>query len=167
MLNRTHGQSIAAAQSHRSYRTAAAQSGAASEMMDTEDGVRFGSRCGDARSIGGDACPVASDVLAELDAAATAATPAATSPLCLFTSLTEAYVEGHVLFLRAALRHAPALAGVPLYVLDQSLPAAARARVAAAHAATRWVTRHNQTAKDVATVTKVRCRACVPNGGPC
>ena len=97
--------------------------------MDLEDGVRFGSLC--LNAAGGSRCPVASDVLETLDAAAAATEAPAASPLCLFTSLTEAYVEGHVVFAKAALRHAPALRqrSIPMHILDQSLSESGRARV--------------------------------------
>ena len=140
----------------RSLGGAAAVAGAAA--MDLEDGVRRGSLClDDGGDVTGARCPVAADVLATLDAVAAnaSAEPAPAAPLCLFTSLTEAYVEGHVLFMRAALRHAPELASraVPMYVLDQALSDGARARVTATYRWTRWVERP-AAPKDVATVTK-------------
>ena len=135
---------------------AAAVAGAAA--MDLEDGVRRGSLClEDGGAVTGARCPVAADVLTTLDAVAAnaSAEPAPAAPLCLFTSLTEAYVEGHVLFMRSALRHTPELASraVPMYVLDQALSDGARARVTATYRWTRWVERP-AAPKDVATVTK-------------
>ena len=122
--------------------------------MDLEDGVRFGSLC--LNAAGGSRCPVASDVLETLDAAAAATEAPAASPLCLFTSLTEAYVEGHVVFAKAALRHAPALRqrSIPMHILDQSLSESGRARVSAAYSPTIWIHRQASTAKDVGSVTK-------------
>lgn len=137
-------------------------------MMDLEAGVRLGSLCSDTDDRGGpNTCPTASSVLEELDrAASTAANSAAESssrmaPLCLFTSLTDAYVEGHEVFMRSALLHAPSILQrqVPVYVLDQSLSPMARARVLSAYKHTRLMSRdasgHGATlAKDVRTVTK-------------
>ena len=133
-------------------------SSARATLMDLESGVRLGSLCpSPGAPRGGNPCPVAADVLAALDAAAAADEPPATSPLCLLTSLTDAYVEGHCQFIRSSVRHAPAYfgaRGVPVYVLDQSLSAASRARVEAAYGPTLWMGRRTSSAKDVGSVTK-------------
>ena len=148
-------------------------------MMDLEAGVRLGSLCsdGDGRRSGGRPCPTAENVVAELDrsAAAAGAAPGTTSnvqQLCLFTSLTDAYVVGHEVFMRSALLHAPQLLRrqLPLYVLDQSLSPDATVRVLKAYPYTRLMRRHTPSsttssesssiggasllAKDVRTVTK-------------
>lgn len=130
-------------------------------QMDLEDGVRLGSLCGGAtkvaaasRSLAHGVCPVADDVLAELELAERAESAPAEADLCLYTSLTESYVEGHLVFMRSALRHTPLLASTmpPLYVLDQSLSAAAQQRVRSAYSNTRLVKLMDS--KDVAVVTK-------------
>ena len=124
--------------------------------MDLEDGVRLGSLCADggsaSRRASGTRCPVAANVIATLDAAAEATSRAAESPLCLFTSLTEAYVEGHEVFVRTALLSTPSLS-VPMFVLGQSLTNRSRARVEACYAHTRWAS-VRASPKDVARVTK-------------
>ena len=129
------------------------------QAVDLEDGVRRGSMCpsvgirGVAKSrVGTEPCPVAADVVPTLDAAAAEEGAGPATPVCLFTSLTEAYVEGHELFVRTALTHMPSLS-VPLYVLDQALSARARERVAASYRHTRWAAVRGA-AKDVARVTK-------------
>ena len=142
--------------------------------MDREDGVRLGSLCPDSEegsvaSVGGRSgvrrrqrqpqCPTASEVLPTLDAVeeeeARAGASAPEHELCLFTSLTDAYVEGHVVFMASALKHSRALreARPPLYVLDQSLSARSRARVAASYNLTRWLMPRTAP-KDVRSVTK-------------
>ncbi|KAL1518599.1 hypothetical protein AB1Y20_002887 [Prymnesium parvum] len=120
----------------------------AAARMDLEDGVRLGSLCDGARRP----CAVADDVYAAL--AAEPAAPAA-EEVCLYSSLTEAYVEGHVVFMRSALRRTPSLSArpPPLYVLEQGLSAASRGRVAAAYARTRFVS-PPRGGKDVRVVTK-------------
>lgn len=137
-------------------------------MMDVEAGVRLGSLCSDADDRRGpNTCLTASSVVEELDHAASAAAISAAShrdmaPLCLFTSLTDAYVEGHEVFMRSARLHAPSILQrqLPLYVLDQSLSPMARARVLSAYEHTRLMSRDASgqgaglLAKDVRTVTK-------------
>lgn len=127
--------------------------------MDYEAGVRLGSLCPDEstsprRRIAAP-CSVAADIFSALDTAAARQEQAADSALCLFTSLTDAYVEGHLVFMRSALRRSPSLQSgkLPLYVLDQALSTKSRARVAASYSPTRWV-QPRGTAKDVRTVTK-------------
>ena len=128
--------------------------------MDLEDGVRLGSLCGGATASNGGGCPVADYVVEELKAAESMAgqsTPAA--HLCLFTSLTDTYIEGHLVFMRSVLRHTPSFAAraPPLYVLEQGLSADARRRVEAAYAHTRFVT-PERGGKDVKVVTKFAVR---------
>ena len=146
-------------------RPSLATSAAASKKMDLEDGVRLGSLCPDRtvatlhRAGAAGACPTADDIVAELEEVDAQPQVAPESPVCLFTSLTEAYVEGHLLFMRSALRHTPSLLSrLPLlYVLDQSLTVEARVRVNASYAATRWIAPgrgSRVSAKDVRTVTK-------------
>lgn len=148
--------------------------------MDTEDGVRRGSLCSDeaTQPRGGMTCPTASDIIDTLRAAAAAA-PAAQraataaaaaaaaaaegaprAPVCLYTALTDAYLEGHLVFVRSAKRHTPCMRRAkpsrlgaaattreaeeeegppPMYVLDQALSAASRQRVEASYADVRWV----------------------------
>lgn len=102
--------------------------------MDTEDGVRLGSKCADEaiRPVGKMACPTASDIIDELRAAAAAADTTAAQPgaadadaatgtagagaappprakVCLYTALTDAYLEGHLVFVRSAQRHTPCM----------------------------------------------------------
>lgn len=154
-----------------SVRPAARVQTSRAEMMDLEAGVRLGSLCSDADDRRGpNACPTASSVLEKLDHAASAAAISAAepssrrdlSPLCLFTSLTDAYVEGHEVFMRSAQLHAPSILQrqLPLYVLDQSLSPRARARVLSAYKHTRLMSRGASgqgtasLAKDVRTVTK-------------
>ena len=98
---------------------------------------------------------MANDVVATLEAAAAADEPPAAAPLCLYTSLTDAYVEGHDVFVRAALRLTPALRQTPppMYVLAQSLSNASRARVEAGYPDVRWLRPHRP-AKDASAVTK-------------
>ena len=125
-----------------------------SAHMDLEAGVRLGSLClneaaGTAERVQGRGgrsgqryCPVADDIVPELEAIeSSAGEAAAAAPLCLFTSLTESYVEGHVVFMRSALRHTPYLSEAlpPLYVLDQALTERGRSRVAGCYGPTRWL----------------------------
>lgn len=129
--------------------------------MDLEEGVRLGSLCADGDTVGrapaARGCPVADDVVAELQrvehARGEQVEPAAS--LCLYTSLTESYVEGHVVFMRSALRHTPYLGAhkPPLYVLEQGLSPEARGRVDAAYSPTRYVS-PERGGKDVRVVTK-------------
>lgn len=125
--------------------------------MDLEAGVRFGSLCAEARpSTGSLRCPIAADVTDELVAAAANISEAEPSaPLCIFTSLTEAYVEGHVNFMRSVLQTTPSFTSTPppLYVLDQAVTAESRQRVENSYPFVRWVKPRGQ-AKDSRVVTK-------------
>jgi hypothetical protein len=122
--------------------------------MDLEAGVRIGSLCADGGPRDAVACPIAADVMKQLHAAVGDEPPEAA--LCIFTSLTEAYVEGHVLFMHEALRRSPMLreGALPLYVLDQALSPRGRARVTTVYGPTRWVERARERAKDASSVTK-------------
>lgn len=132
--------------------------------MDLEDGVRLGSLCPDSAEPAKSKVPVrahrppcatAGDVLPALDVAANASHDMPAHPLCLFTSLTEQYIEGHLVFMASALRHTPMLAAdaVPMYVLDQALSERGRARIAASYGPTRWLVPRGPP-KDVRQVTK-------------
>lgn len=114
-------------------------------VLDSEAGVRAGSHCADEanpRSRGRQQCPQASAITAQLDAAAAEEEAAPGAPICLFTALTDAYLEGHLVFVRSAKRHTPVMRGgrpPPMYILDQALSEASRRAAEQSYGDVRWV----------------------------